>query len=418
MRIHKFATSAIILALIVSGLLACSGSNIGISAGSKPAPAADPPPAVLQAKQAGTTVPASIVNADNGFGLSLLKQLVGNSSGNVAISPLSVSLVLQILYSGAGGEAQSAMQQTLGLEGLSADEVNLANAALQASLLDPDPVVTLTIANSLWTQPGEAISPDFIKINQTYYGAMLGDLTGAPQNVNDWVAMQTDGLITDILPPGNYQNASAVIANAIYFKGEWTESFDPTLTVPAPFTLSGASQVTVPMMNRRSGAYGIYEMGSAQLVRIPYGKGRMSMLILLPAAGIDIHAFLSSLTADSLTAWIAQLHDFDGPLSMPRFKSQFKSPLNAALLALGMGAAYHSPPCFPALAGSCLSDVEHATVVEVDEAGTIAAGSTTGTTTTEVPPTLTIDRPFVYGLHDDLTGEFLFLGVMQDPSTS
>jgi serpin B len=416
MRIHKFETWAIILALIASVLLACSGSNTG--AGSRPAPASNAPPAVLQAKQAGTPVPAGIVDADNGFGLSLLKQLVGNSTGNVAISPLSVSLVLQILYSGAGGEAQSAMQQTLGLSGMSADQVNLANAALQSSLLDPDPVVTVTIANSLWTHPGEAISPDFITINQTYYGAMLGDLSGAPQSVNDWVAMQTDGLITDILPPGNYQNVSAVIANAIHFKGQWTESFDPTLTVPAPFELSGGGQVTVPMMNRRSGAYGIYETASVQLVRIPYGKGRMSMLILLPAAGIDIHAFLSSLTVDSLTGWIAQLHDFDGPLSMPRFKSQFKSPLNPALVALGMGAAYDSPPCFPAIAGSCLSDVEHATVVEVDEVGTVAAGSTTGTTTTVVPPTLSIDRPFIYGLHDDLTGEFLFLGVMQDPSAS
>lgn len=418
MRIHKFETWAIILALIASVLLACSGSNTVISAGSRPSQSGNAPPAVLQAKQAGTPVPASIVNADNGFGLSLLKQLAGNSTGNVAISSLSVSLVLQILYSGASGEAQAAMQQTLGLSGLSADEVNLANAALQASLLDPDPVVTLTLANSLWTHQGEAISPDFIKINQTYYGAMLGDLSGAPQNVNEWVAMQTDGLITDILPPGNYQNVSAVIANAIYFKGQWTESFDPTLTVPATFTLSGGGQVTVPMMNRRSGTYGIYETGSVQLVRIPYGKGRMSMLILLPAAGIDIHAFLSSLTAESLTGWIAQLRGFDGPLSMPRFKSQFKSPLNAALVALGMGAAYDSPPCFPAIAGSCLSDVEHATVVEVDEVGTVAAGSTTGTTTTAVPPTLTIDRPFVYGLHDDLTGEFLFLGVMQDPSAS
>jgi serpin B len=326
--------------------------------------------------------------------------------------------VLQILYGGSGGEAQAAMQQTLGLGGMSDDQLNLANAALQSSLVDPDPVVTLTVANSLWTHPGEAISPDFIKMNETYYGAMLGDLSGAPQSVNDWVAKQTDGLITDILPPGNYQDVGAVLANAIYFKGQWTQSFDPALTAPAPFTLNGGVQVTVPMMNRASGAYGIYETDGLQLVRIPYGKGRMSMLILLPAVGIDIHVFLSNLTVDSLTAWISQLHDFDGPLSMPRFKSQFKSPLNPALTALGMGAAYDASPCFPAIAGSCLSDVEHATVVEVDEVGTVAAGATTGTTTTAVPAVVSIDRPFLYGLHDDLTGEFLFLGVMQDPSAS
>lgn len=67
----------------------------------------------------------------------------------------------------------------------------------------------------------------FTQMDQTYYGATLGDLAGAPANVNDWVSTATDGLITNILPNANYASVVAVIANVIYFKGQWSTEFDP-----------------------------------------------------------------------------------------------------------------------------------------------------------------------------------------------
>src|SRR5580698_2270520 len=103
-----------ILTLAAATLLGCGGSPLELAAPAK-AQSSGAPPAVLQAKQAGTAVAPAIVVADNGFGLNLLKQLLQSADGNVAVSPLSVSLVLQILYNGAGGTAQEAMQQTLNL---------------------------------------------------------------------------------------------------------------------------------------------------------------------------------------------------------------------------------------------------------------------------------------------------------------
>jgi serpin B len=67
----------------------------------------------------------------------------------------------------------------------------------------------------------------------------------------------------------------------------------------------------------------------------------------------------------------------------------------------------------------CIAGVEHATVVEVDETGTVAAGATTvtvGTTAMEVPVVMTMDHPFLYVIRDDKTGELLFVGALQDPS--
>jgi serine protease inhibitor len=58
-------------------------------------------------------------------------------------------------------------------------------------------------------------------------------------------------------------------------------------------------------------------------------------------------------------------------------------------------------------------------VIEVDEAGTVAAAATTVTVSTlavEVSAfTMTMNRPFLYAIRDDVTGELLFIGALTNP---
>jgi serpin B len=73
------------------------------------------------------------------------------------------------------------------------------------------------------------MSPSFTHAVKTFYGAKAGDLSKAPSNVNAWATKETRGLITQILPdePANYYaRVTAIIANAIYFKGGWSRPFD------------------------------------------------------------------------------------------------------------------------------------------------------------------------------------------------
>jgi hypothetical protein len=62
--------------------------------------------------------------------------------------------------------------------------------------------------------------------------------------------------------------------------------------------------------------------------------------------------------------------------------------------------------------------LEHKTVVEVDEAGTVAAAATGIGGTEVVAPqyAITVDHPFFYAIQDDKTGELLFIGVLMNPS--
>jgi len=383
------------------------------------------PPAVAKAYAAGASVDPSIVAADNGFGLSLLNTLIPGNSGNVAIAPISVAMALQIVYNGAVGSTQQAMAQTLQLGSLNTATLNTDNSALEASLLDPDPKVQITLANSLWLNPSLSVSASFTTTDQTYYGATVGSLAGAPDNINAWVDTETQGLITQILPAEStsyYQNLYALIVNVIYFKGQWTSGFDPNQTVAQPFTRSDGSPVTSEFMNQ-TGSFGYYAGNNFQVLRLPYGQGALSMLIVLPNYGVDIGGFVAAITPAAIDNWVAALQTESGSIALPRFTATFGASLPGALTSLGMGGAFctSSGADFSGIApGACISDVEHKTVIEVDESGTVAAGATSvGIGISAVGAgqfSMTMDHPFFYAIRDDQTRVLLFVGVLMDPT--
>jgi serine protease inhibitor len=430
---HRASVATVLIGMLLA--TGCGGSN-GSNSNDGNGSVADSPPstaagttvatAVEQARQNGTPVPQQIVTADNTFGLALFNALNQGATSNVAISPTSIALALQMVYNGAAGSTQQGMSQALQLQGLGALAVDQDNAALQAALINPDPQVQLTTANSLWMHLSEnSVLPSFVSANETYYAAEIGDLSGAPANVNAWVATETNGLITQILPPANYNAVVAVLANAIYFKGEWTSAFDPNATAPMPFTLADGTQVSCQMMNQTAN-FPYLSGANFQAVELPYGQtSRLSMLIILPAPGVDLGSFVASMTSEELSTWIAGLEPAKVTIGLPRFTATFASSLVQPLTSLGMGAAFNPDTAdFSGLAvgpGVHISDVAHEAMVQVDETGTVAAAATTVTvTTTVVGPiiNMTMNRPFFYAIVDGKTGVLLFIGTLMDPSQS
>lgn len=401
--------------------MAGCGSGSGTTASKAVLPAA-----VSKALTAGTAVDPLIVTADNGFGFSLLNQLsspANSATNNVFISPTSVALALQMTANGANGNTLTAMTQAMQLGSLTPVAVDTDNAALQASLVNPDPNVALTIANSVWVHTNTTtVLPAFLQTNQNYYGAQVGDLGGAPDNINAWVSNATNKLIPTLVTAQDVQGAVAVIVNAIYFKGQWTIPFDPAQTTSATFNLSNGTTAPCKLMNQ-SGSYLYYAGANYQAVQLPYGKqGRLNMTILLPNTGVDISTITGSLTAASWSTLQTQFTSAQGTVGLPRFISQYKTSLNAPLTALGMGIAFTSGADFSNLApGTQINGVIHATYLAVDEQGTTAAGATgvvVGTSVSASPPfTMTMNRPFFCAIQDTKTGEILFMGTINNPGT-
>lgn len=410
---------AMVLGMALSGC--SSGSSSTSAAPAAPSKSTALPAAVSAALTQGTPVDPAIVNANNSFGFQLFQQLQAVGGSNTFISPTSVALALEIAYAGSAGSTETGMARALQLGALNPTSVNSDNAALQASLVSPDPQVTLSIANSLWFRhESGAVLPSFVNTNTNYYGAQLGDVAGAPANVNSWVANATNGKITTLLPSGDYSNTVAIIANVVYFNGKWTTPFNPLDTATTPFLLSGGSTVSVPLMSR-TGSFSYVQSGDVQAVKLPYGSGRLAMIVVVPNLGVSLNSFVSELTPANWATWTSGLQTAQGTVELPRFTQQFGASLAPALSSLGMSVAFNPTAAdFSGIGpGLYMQFVYHKTYLQVDETGTTAAGATgVGISITASFPGFHVvaDHPFFCAIQDTKTGEILFLGVVTNPS--
>lgn len=371
------------------------------------------------------TTTQAVADANTSFGLRLLQETCRkDKTQNVFLSPFSISQALTMTLNGAGGQTQMDIAQTLGLSDLPMADVNRANEELLASLTAPEEGVELTVANALWADNGITFNPDFRRRVGKSYGADLTTLDlrgpdGAP-TINAWVKTHTKGHIERLVSREDLLNADAVLTNAVYFHGNWETPFNPDGTNDAPFTRADGTHKTVPLMSR-VGDMDYAETDAYQAVGLPYGSGRLRMVLLLPKSPVGLDAVLASLDGSAWKAALAQLKPARLALFLPRFKADSTLKLKEPLTALGMGSAFQPGADFRpmGLKNANISDVLHKAVLEVNEKGTTAAAATAVIQSRGIGPLLpTIkvraDHPFLFTVCDK-TGTLLFAGAIRDP---
>jgi len=390
-----------------------------------------PPAKITALPRSLTTAEQRLIEADNRFAIKLLKQMAADTRDtltNLFVSPLSVAMALGMPYNGAAGTTEEAMRATLELEGMSVAEVNESYRSLIKLLRELDPRVKFTIANSIWYLDGYTVEQAFLHANRTYYDARVEALDfaspTAPATINEWVKQQTGGVIDKIVDqiPDNMR---LYLINAIYFKGDWTEQFDPSRTQPQPFRLADGSSLNVPTMTHGKPAdIQLTWSPAATIVDLPYGGQAFSMTIVLPNDTGNVDNLVAGLTADQWNEWTGNLGPSKNHVFLPKFKITNDLVLIPTLGSLGMGIAFNCEP--PDMADFtrihtpselCITEVKHKTYVDVNEVGTEAAAVTSvGMGPTSAPPVIQVDRPFLFALRENLSGTILFMGVIRNPA--
>ena len=379
-----------------------------------------------------TTGEEKLIAADNRFAFTFLRQMAQatrDTLPNLFVSPLSVTMALGLTYNGAAGTTEEAMRRTLELEGMTVPEVNDASRSLIALLRGLDPGVRFQIANSIWYRQSFTVDQSFIDANRTYFDAEVAGLDfsspAASTRINDWVTRQTQGLITQIVESPLPDYAMMYLINAIYFKGDWAQQFDRARTAPAPFQLADGSTAQVPMM-RSGDPIRVRAHGDAvvEVAELPYGGRAFAMTIVMPRDPAALDTLLAGLTAEQWDSWVSRLEPLSIPVSLPKFRLTNDLALVAPLRALGMAIAFDCAP--PEMADFtrmhrpqevCITNVKHKTYVDVNEEGTEAAAVTSVEMgVTSMPPTLEIDRPFLFAIRERLSGTILFLGAIRNPA--
>ncbi|MBI4952868.1 MAG: serpin family protein [Myxococcales bacterium] len=401
-------------------------------AGPAPAPSPLAPVPPGPAIEASGTSDAA-VRAANAFGLDLYERL-RSAEGNLAFSPASIALALAMTYAGARGETAQQMRDTLHLP---ADGAALhaawasVLAGYQALVREPE-APTLRVVDRLFGERSLRFDPAFLELTARRYGGELApsDFLGAAEaeraRINDWVAEQTAGRITDLMPLGSVSSAtSLVLVNALYLKASWAHPFDLDHTRPGPFASPGKGPHDVPLMREQSEAR-YAATPDAELCELAYRGGRFATLFVLPKDAAGLAALEARLDAAALASWVAALGPTEVDVTLPRFRLEPAASLSlgAHLAALGMPLAFGAGADFSGVgdgAGFHLDDVVHKAFVAMDEAGTEAAAATATAMTmgVRVPradaPTFVADHPFLFFVRDTQTGLVLFAGRVVDP---
>ncbi|MGF1671887.1 MAG: serpin family protein, partial [Balneolaceae bacterium] len=179
-----------------------------------------------------------LVEADQVFSYDIFKRTVASEEGeNVFISPLSISFALGMALNGAQNETFDAMRDALSFNDMNLDNINEGYRSLIELLSALDPEVQFKIANSIWSREGFQVKEDFIERLETYFDASFRELDfNDPESIdiiNKWINENTNELIEKILEEPIPEETVMFLINALFFKGDWMNQFDPEDTVKA-----------------------------------------------------------------------------------------------------------------------------------------------------------------------------------------
>lgn len=366
---------------------------------------------------------------------ALMKQFLTATDATVGrnriISPLNLYLTLAMLT-----EVTDTTSRTALLDLLEADSIDTLRervASIWTANYVDDGESTARLAASLWLADGLPYRADTLdRLAKHHYAASFQGIMGSDAMNNalrDWLNTNTGGLLTEQVNGLSFEPETVLgVATTIYYQSKWDSVFYAANTANRTFH-AATGDITVPFMNStESGSYCRGEGFGA----IRRGLSSGSMWLILPdeeittdalLAGSDLYALIGT---DDLTEWqdrqITRIR-----LSMPKFDVSANLTLNEGLSALGLGELFSDATADfspitddAALADTlCLSQVQHAARVKVDEEGCEAAAYTMllVTATAGPPPEyidFILDRPFIFVITSD-TGAPLFAGVVEQP---
>jgi serpin B len=377
----------------------------------------------------------AVLGAQGAFAPVFFREIAARADGgNVAVSPLSMHAVWSALLNGAGGQTAAEIGAALGLSETDLATSNAGWQDLLGALTGQDPDVALEIGNSTWIRDtfAPAVKPAFVAALQEFFEAEVETLDfsapGAADVINAWVLEATGGHIDHLVDDPISEGVVSFLLNAIYFDGPWTYRFEEEDTTDGTFLNGDGGESEARMMHTEA-CLPYYQDDTVQLAQLPYAGGIWAMSVILPRGEATLDDVEEALDQDAWAEWNQGVYPAALTLAMPRFEVEFDAvggdceQLKAALQSMGIEEAFGAAD-LSGIADAALfvSRVKHKAFVQVTEEGTEAAAASM-IEVTEVdgdadgPPEreMTVDRPFLFVIHDRCSGAILFTGRITDP---
>lgn len=337
----------------------------------------------------------------NDFGYGVYKQLFKNE--DMLFSPVSLSIALAMATTGAEGNTELELLNTMGFEGNTSDDLGNYYAGMIDHFAQADPTTTLSIANAIWSNYYIRLKDSFSNGCKKYFNSTAESVDfrdpGTLTKINEWASEHTNGMIRKILNEIDPDTA-AILANALYLSAKW----------PFDFTRSGDRMIAKVKT--------IYFEGEDYCgVELPYGNGTFAMRIVLPSKTSSLDKLVSDISGDWWQR--AKRENALVSLDIPTFSFGYMSSLPEALKSLGIKDAFSGNANFAKMTDYPLfiSDIIQKTSINVDEKGTEAAAVTCimikVTSMVQESPrgiNFKIDSDFLFEIVDRNSGVVIFIG--------
>lgn len=385
------------------------------------------PPVIAKPVRNGNQYNGLLYSVTN-FGINLLKKINAFQSGNVVVSPYSITSLLALLQQGAIRDTQQEISRALQM---SPADSAAAYFEICADYKKRNTRNILRTASNVFIGDTFVLNTTFKNIAQRNFDSDITPLsyekpTEAARQINSWVASRTNNKIERLISPDAlHGNTQVVLVNAIYFKGLWEVPFKPELTKPGQFQLGNGAIKTIPFMKtRRLIKTGIDPTTNAQVVILPFERNQYSLMVVLPSQEEGNTRTLASLTDARLLSYLS-FSLVDTVLEIPKFTVRSDMDLTLLLRDMGITKAFSPYAELNGLGAyrafsPQISSAIHSAVLSIDEQGGSAAAATafTALALSYNEPTVVsfiVDRPFTVVLWDTATSLPLFMAKIEDP---
>lgn len=333
------------------------------------------------------------------------------SDENVIQSPVSIQATLSLLYHVAKEKTAGEMQRELGLPKGKKKPIGSLAEFLNNTSND----AVLKMVSKVYHSP-EDLNKDFLPILNNSYKVEVeaADFTKKEKladSVNLWVNRSTNGLIKDLLKPGDVKdNDRLILLNAITLDAKWERPFPKSSSRSTFHFVDGDQDVDFMSMDEE---FSCGSLGDLNLLEIPYELDTdLSMLFMMPRNG-SLQSFVKQLTLDFYKRLDSAMKPEYGTVEIPKFSINSKIKAKDILISMGLESVFEvgSFKVFNKKSAQ-LSELRQKAVINVFETGTTAAAVTEGQLVFHtIPSKLFIgDRPFVYLIRNTSTKQIFFIG--------
>lgn len=374
------------------------------------------------------------VALNNDLDWKLVKDVLLSEQHNAIFSPFSIKLLLSLLYEASAEHSKSRRELSQALAGSDLEKNRLLYQEFLESSTKENSNYQFNVGTRIFVDQARAnVTDAYTELVQTCYKAtvepvVFNNSVETAAKINDWCSHITEGRLNDLANEDLVKDAAMIIANALYLKASWRNSFKEDQNENRTFHVSDDSTVEAEFMVQTD-IYQYLDDSSFQLemLRLPYKGRHFSMTIVLPYQNKPLAEVTEALTAENLLKLESKLQRDEIVVRIPKFKFDYSTTLNDALIRLGITEVFTNGASLPELSGGKNSTLEVSKIlqkagIEVNEKGTLAFAATEIQLVSKFGIDETTEfnanRPFLFYIKDEDSDAVLFVGKVVNPVTS